>query len=257
MDINHLSVSRTQVWESCRLKYKLNYHLHTPSPEAEPPYFLYGSLVHKIAQEYVESKGKRNINDIKNDCLNGVILLEANQDTIPRKALPIEYQNKLSKHLVALMKSFAKFGFDGECEYAFDYDINPPHQQHVNGKIDRLIQKDGKVVIIDYKTTKSGFWQKSKKDIIDDIQLQCYTMVVCERFKMTPENVFSALYYLDNENFIGAQFSRTTLDKCRENLIKIYNEIETSDPDKVMGSVGKQCDRCEFRTLCPALRIIG
>ena len=250
-------MSRTQTWQECQMKYKFRYHLKTPSPEAEPPYFLYGTLVHRIAEEFVKSKGKRNINDIKKLCLDGDILLEEGSHVIPRKVLPTEYINKLSGHLISIMKSVVKFGFEGECEYHFDYDLCPPQKKFINGKIDRLIQKDGKFVILDYKTTKQGYWRKSKRDIVGDLQLQCYAMVVAERFKVDPSAIYAALLYLEGSELVGAQFTQQTLNQCRDNLIKIYDNIETSDPDKVIGSVNKQCERCEFKTICPSLKIIN
>ena len=255
MNINHLSVSRTQLWHDCRLKYKLKYHLKIVSPEPEQPYFLYGKMVHKIIEEYTRSRGETNINEIRKRCLDGDIVLEEGKNIVPRKVLPAEYINKLPAHLTAFMKLVKKFGFDGETEIEFLYDLDPPNKKCVNGYIDRLIIKNDRALILDYKTTKVGPWRKNKRDIVGDLQLQCYSMVVNDRYGIKPENIKSALVYLDGEELIGASFTQQTLDKCKQGLLAIYNDIEKSNPDKVVGSVNKQCERCEFCTICPALKI--
>ena len=58
MKIEHLSVSRKQLWDQCNQAYKYKYHLRLASQEPEPEYFLYGKLVHKVAEEYVKNRNK-------------------------------------------------------------------------------------------------------------------------------------------------------------------------------------------------------
>jgi ATP-dependent exoDNAse (exonuclease V) beta subunit len=218
-----------------------------------PDYFVYGKLVHKIIEEYTKAKGKRDINEIKKACLDGEILLEDKAETPPKEVLSQAYINKLPGHLRSFMKLCNKVGFDGQCEYDFNFDLDPPHGKYVNGFIDRLIHKGDKYIIIDYKTTKKGPWRQNKRDVVSDLQLQCYSMIVKEHFKADAANIYAALYYLEGEEFIGANFTDKTLQQCRERLLDAYNEIEMADPDKVRGRIGRHCDRCDYRSICPAL----
>jgi ATP-dependent helicase/DNAse subunit B len=61
MNINHISVSRVGVYFTCPAQYKYKYHLKIESPEPEPFYFVYGKIVHKIAEVYIKEKGKMSI----------------------------------------------------------------------------------------------------------------------------------------------------------------------------------------------------
>ena len=76
MKIKHISVSRKQLWDQCEQAYKYKYHLEVQSPEPEPEYFLYGKLVHKIAEEYVKNKGEVEIESFLHPYLKGELLLE-------------------------------------------------------------------------------------------------------------------------------------------------------------------------------------
>ena len=67
-----MSVSRKSVWDECKKKYYYKYHLKLDSEEPEPFYFTYGKIIHKIAEEFVERKGKTTINEITNLVLNKI-----------------------------------------------------------------------------------------------------------------------------------------------------------------------------------------
>ena len=71
----HISVSRKQTWSECQQKYKYKYHLKLP--EQSQPYFIYGKVIHKIAEIYVQEQGKRPIEEISRDCLKGKIEVES------------------------------------------------------------------------------------------------------------------------------------------------------------------------------------
>lgn len=251
MDIKYISVSRAGVFEECQQKYKFRYHLKVEPPVPQQPYFTFGSVVHKIIEEHTLSEGKENIHDISKKVLWGDIPIDKDSEIIPRKDLPDAYLKRLPKMIDAYLKLSKKIGFDGECEWKFNYDLDQPNEKCVYGFIDRLIKKDGKYIIIDYKTSKKSKWRKNKRDIVGDLQLQCYSMVVANYFDVDPSNVYAALYYLEGEEFIGAQFNRETLEKTKQVLLDTYNRIQNIHPDKAWGRVGQQCKRCDYKSICP------
>ena len=153
MNINHMSVSRKKLFDQCACAYKFRYELKIPRPGDEPYYFTYGTLIHKTAEIYVKNHGKTPIGEIANDIVRGKIELEEGKKCPP---IPSDYAKKLQKHLRALQKLTDRIGVDGNVEFAFDYDLDPPNKRTVVGFIDRLIIKGDKAFIIDYKTTKKG-----------------------------------------------------------------------------------------------------
>ena len=42
MDIQHISVSRKQTWDTCQQQYKYKYHLKLTPEREQPEYFAYG-----------------------------------------------------------------------------------------------------------------------------------------------------------------------------------------------------------------------
>ena len=60
----HISVSRKQTWTECQAKYRFRYHLKMLPEGPIQPYFVYGKVVHKIAEEYVRLQGQTPIEKI-------------------------------------------------------------------------------------------------------------------------------------------------------------------------------------------------
>lgn len=248
MDIEHISVSRKQTWEECQQKYKYKYHLKMIPDGPQPVYFAYGKTVHKVAEEYVRTGGSRPIEEIAKDVLAGRILLEANS---PAPALEGEYTKKFPEHIRHIKDLTQKIGFDGMLEYQFKYDLDPPNNRMVTGFIDRLIIRGDKYFILDYKTTKKGFWRKNSNTIKKDLQLRCYGRVVQREFGAKAENIRAALYYLEGGDLVSVRFNDEMLETAESELLQSYKDIQSTGPDDAYGRVGDQCKRCDWRKICP------
>jgi CRISPR/Cas system-associated exonuclease Cas4 (RecB family) len=255
MNINHISVSRKKCYDLCGQQYKFRYHLKVPRPGPEPFYFTYGSIVHRIAEIYVEREGKDNIGDIAVDLLRGKIDYEKDKDgngvKCPVTEMPEDYAKKFQKHLKSVKNLTDKIGTDGIVEYQFKYDLDPPNKKMVTGFLDRLILKGDKAFIIDYKTTKKGKWRVNKDTVKTDLQMRMYSRVVQREFGIKPENIKAALFYLEGENLIACQYSESSLALVEQDLLDSYVMIEAADPDQVWGKVGWHCKMCDYGTMCP------
>lgn len=251
MLISNLSVSRTQCFELCQQQYKYKYHLKIIPDKPEQIYFVYGKLIHKAAEIYVEKKGQEPIFDIGHKLLNGIIDFDGSKNL---NLLNTEYKNKFWTHLVVVEKISHKLGFDGELEYKLEYDLDPPNNKILLGFIDRLIIKNDKAIIIDYKTSKDNSWRKNEKTIKSDLQLNTYAMVINERFGIKPENIQAALIYLEGAKTISTNFNQSNLQKVKENLKNLYCKIENLDENMAMPNVGSHCFRCDYNNICPYFR---
>lgn len=249
MLINHQSVSRKKCFDTCEQQYKFRYHLKVARPGPEPFYFTYGTIVHRVAEVYVQNRGELQIGDIAKDLVRGKIDL----DDQGRKCPPIEeeYKKKFQKHLRAIQKLTERIGTTGIVEHPFSYDLDPPRKRMVVGFIDRLIVGDGKAFIIDYKTTKRGKWRVNKETVKTDLQLRMYSRVVQREFKIKPENITAALFYLEGEEIVACKYSEESLVEAEQSLLRSYKMIEKADPDKVWGKVGWHCKNCDYGSMCP------
>lgn len=257
MDIEHISVSRKSVIDQCDQSYKYKYHLRLTSPEPEPFYFVYGKIIHKIAEDYVEGKGDKVLSEVALDVLEGRIPLERDATTpVYAPSLPVEYRKRMPNHLISLKKITDQIGFEGQLEYPFYEDLDPPNGKFLKGFIDRLVKKDDLWFILDYKTTKKGKWRKDTTTIKHDLQLRAYAKIVQKHFDVPAEKIRCALYYLEDAQLIAAQYDQESIDHSFVELLEAYNYIKELPPDKTVGNVGDHCYRCDFRKICPFFNMI-
>ena len=255
MEIEHISPSRKETWATCELKYKLRYHLKTPLPEPEKPYFTYGKIIHKIAEEYVRNQGSKSIGEVSTALKNGEILL----DDRPCPPLPSGYGYKIGLHLSSLERLTEKIGFSGELEHHFELDLDPPNKKLLVGVIDRLMSTNKGYFILDYKTTrKGGKWQKTPKTIKNDLQLRCYSRAVQIIFGVKAEDIEAGLYYVDGTksgpSLIRTRFTQESLLSAEKELLQAYNDIKNKNPDTAKGTIGWHCKYCDYTSVCPAMR---
>lgn len=255
MNISGISVSRRDVWRTCTQQYKYKYHLKLEPEDPEPIHFAYGSILHKIAEVYVANRGDKSLNEITESVMNGEMPIKENKNgtKILAPKLPAAYVKSLPSHLKSIQSLCDQIGTDGETEYSFKYDLDPPYQKYITGVIDRVIIKDNKCWIIDYKTTKKGMWQK--KNVREDLQLRCYSRVVQKEFNIPAENISAALYYLDGGKIVAAKFSSKSLIDAELELLDVYRQIEDMPPENAWGNVGDHCGKCDYKKICPFYRI--
>lgn len=251
-----MSVSRKSTCDQCDQLYKYQYHLKLKSLEPEPFYFVYGKIVHKIAEEYVAQRGDRQLYEIVSDVLGGKIPIERGESDVFAPSIPPEYKKRMPEHLESIKKITEKIGFDGHLEYPFYEDLDAPNKKHVKGFIDRLYQKGDLWYIIDYKTTKPGKYRKNNQTIVHDLQLRTYSWIVQKHFNVPAENIRAALYYLEGANIVGAKFTQAAIDRAPMELLETYNRISQLEPDRVLGNVDEHCRRCNFRKICPFFNAI-
>ena len=252
LNIEHISVSRKGTWDECKLRYKYQYHLKLDSGVPEPWHFTYGKIVHKIAEDYVSSKGDKQIGECAADVLRRKIPIDEYMGKkVFAPSLPTKYREKLPAHLRALKTITEQIGMEGELEHHFKYDLDPPHKKYVKGFIDRIIQREDQWFVLDYKTTKKGKWRKDNNSIVHDIQLRMYARVVQREFNVPVENIRAALYYLEGGELVATRFSEESVKQAEQELLNTYNEIINTNPDDVRGTVGDHCRFCAFRRRCP------
>jgi len=249
MKCKHISVSRAETYTQCPQKYKYRYELEI-IPEVTPFYFTFGKIAHKIIESYTESRGSETIGDIARSVLDGEIEIEPGKKA--PKLMPKDL-NRLNTHISNFAKLSEKIGTDGDVEWPFEIDLDPPNKKIWVGFIDRLIQrKNNKFFIIDYKTTRQGKFRKDRMSIRKDLQIKGYCYVVREKFKIPAENVQAALYYLEDDTLVpSGTFSEESLDSVPKSLLSMFREIEAKDPNTVVGKSGEHCNFCDYKDICP------
>ena len=248
MNIEHISVSRGKSYEKCQYYYKLKYHEKIPNPGEEQFYFIYGKMIHKIAETMVEEGGKRPTSVVCEDLLKGRIEVEEGRKM---PVLPVEYRKRMPVYIRNLNRLNDSIGYGGITEYKFKYDLEPPMCKMVTGFIDRIIINEDRAWIIDYKTTKKGPFRETRESVRHDPQLRMYCRVVQKEFGINPNNIRAALYYLEDGETIDASYNEESLLSVEEELLSLYDEIKQKSPDDAIGKVGRHCSLCEYKDMCP------
>jgi RecB family exonuclease len=99
--------------------------------------------------------------------------------------------------------------------------------------------------IFDYKT---GDKIPTQKEVDKNLQLSVYAMAVAEIYKVKPENIKLTLYYLKDQTKISTKRTEKDLEKVKEEILKIREEIQNSD---FKCNNGYFCQMgCEYSIFC-------
>ncbi len=113
----------------------------------------------------------------------------------------------------------------------------------ISGRIDRADKlDDGTLEIIDYKTGKS----KPQEKVDKDLQLQIYALAADECLNKPATRM--TLYFLDEDMKISTEPNPKQIDKVKEEIVEVADEINKSDfepkPSKFT------CQFCAYRKIC-------
>jgi DNA helicase-2/ATP-dependent DNA helicase PcrA len=237
LEVNYLSVSQIETFESCPLHYKLKYIYKLPTPKTAS--ISFGISIHETLKEIVNHK-----------FTNSKLILE----NYEKNFLVEGYENKKHKELFFnkgkdYLLGFLKNGYNPKIntealEQKFTFKITKDLK--VGGTIDRIDRLgDNNLEIIDYKT---GANIPTQKEVDRDLQLSVYCMAVSEMYKTKPENIKLSLYYLDTQEKISTTRTEKQLEEVKQKIIDVRNEIENSD---FKCSNSYYCQKgCEYPMFC-------
>jgi DNA helicase-2/ATP-dependent DNA helicase PcrA len=259
----HFSYSQLAAFEKCPLQYKFNFILKVPIKGKAV--FSFGKTMHGTFYEFLKSaseKSKNNQTDLfgfqdkKSKAVKeeGSLNLEDLLEIYEKNWIGEWYENKNQKD------EYYKLGKKIVKDFYQEYIKNPPKILKVNdslaleipfnlkigehtlyGVIDRIDEKDGKAVIIDYKTGNS----KDKLLPEDKEQLLIYQIAAEEIFKSNPKEL--VYYYLNDgkkASFLGSELEKENLK------VKIEKEIGEIKRSSFDPTPGWQCSFCDFKEIC-------
>jgi len=139
-------------------------------------------------------------------------------------------------------------------ETRFEVLLESPKAQNekclLAGIVDRIDKtNDGKLEIIDYKTTKK---LPSQEDVNNSLQLSLYCLGIINRWpqfvKSGIENIKLSLYYLKHQETITTHRTKEQLNHLRERIWDILYTIEKSKFEPIPSAL---CDWCGYKKICP------
>lgn len=247
--VSYLSHSQIETFKFCPLHYKLRYILKIPTPQTAS--LSFGSTLHLVMKEF-SSKDTKN-KDGKDEILK---LLE-------KHWIPVGYESKKHQDLMKkrgeeYLKNYLKSDlYKPEVppkllEQKFIFPID--RGLKIGGVIDRVDETKNGIEIIDYKTT--DFMNKdipTEKELKKDLQLSIYAMaankIAEEPLGKSLEEITLSLYFFDLGIKVSTTRTAEELEEARQEILKVKQEIETSD---FACNKNYFCKDCEFSMFCGA-----
>ena len=241
--IDYLSYSQIETFKICPLHYKLKYLFKIPtSPSASQSFGI--SMHNTLKDFYLAVKANEKPTE------------KMIFDLLAKNWITEGYSGKAhEKKFFAKGKTY----LSGFLKEAFDAKILPVLLEEpfniplkglkIGGKIDRVDSlSDGSIEIWDYKT---GATIPTKKEIENNLQLSFYALAASTLknppFGKNPDKIKLSLYYLDTQEKFTTTRNKTQLEKAKEEILKVKEEIENSD---FSCSGNFLCKNCEFKLLC-------
>jgi DNA helicase II / ATP-dependent DNA helicase PcrA len=238
--VDYLSYSQIQTFLDCPLHYKAKYIIKIPTPPSAASSF--GNTIHQTMREYYDLFKRQYQPDMskifaKNWSNEGY--LNARQAAL--------YFKKGQQFLQEYLKS--EFNPDQLPQKLEEPFTVPLGNLKIGGKIDRVdLLPDGRIEIIDYKTSAHSLTQK---DADDDLQLSFYALaasiITQPPFNRKPEDILLSLYYFEERKKVTTTRTAEQLAAARQKILDYAVQISQSE----FACSGAQiCHKCDFKMLC-------
>jgi DNA helicase-2/ATP-dependent DNA helicase PcrA len=242
--VDYLSYSQIETFKVCPLHYKLKYIYKVPTPPSSAQSF--GISIHSALKDFYISikQGKK---------ANEKLLINLLEDNWVREGFSSKSHEGRSfgKAKEFLCEYFEKEYDKKRIPLLLEQPFTIPLgvELKIGGKIDRVDElAGGGIEIIDYKT---GANVPTQREVDHDMQLTFYALAATtmkeKPFGRMPKEVKLTLYYFDGHKKISTTRTKSDLEKAKEEIFKIRDEIEKSD---FTCSGGMLCRNCEYRLLC-------
>ena len=226
-----LSKSKINAYLQCPRKFRYVYVNKIETEENE--HFKKGKDIHNIAEDF--------INIWKKD--NSIDFLETLYE------LESKYEDDYKDHCQNLAEFFKeKLTCEGyEVFSTEEYIISEKY--NFSGKSDLVLEKDGKLTVIDYKTGKSS----SVRDYVTE--LCYYKMLVEDKYSKTVE--YAAIFFTKDEGYSELMFTDAEYSAVNCSITEYNNKIELIEEVREKIEAGEfppkrqyLCKSCDFKDHC-------
>ncbi|GAA5818119.1 MAG: ATP-dependent helicase [Methanobrevibacter sp. CfCl-M3] len=222
-----LSYSSIKTYETCPFKYNLIHKLNFN--ESDDIYIKKGNFTHKILYETHHSiQNNQNIEKII-----GVLPKEVKDRSKKELENIKKYQNSFLKEIKVL-----------DAEFKFQIEMNGEDEETsylLEGQIDLVYEREGKIGIMDFKTTSKIDEEEYKK------QLYIYLKAVEGDLNYQDREIELAIYLLNSNTVKFYEIDENLMKKYLKKIDKISRCIQES---KFQRNVGTHCAKCTFNFIC-------
>jgi len=240
-EINYLSFSQINTFNTCPLQYRYRYIQRIPVPPSAAQSF--GNSIHAALKDFY-----RQVKENKKPEEKELIEILKN-NWLPLGYSSKAHEEKMKKEGARMLKNFySQINWKvvpKSLEQLFAIRINP--RLKIGGRIDRVDEKDEGLEIIDYKTGKV----MKQKDVDRSLQMTVYALAAADRgiYEKDPKDIVLTFHFLDTGEKVSTKRTKEQLETAKKELMEKAKEIEKS---KFEPTPGRLCDFCDYKLICEA-----
>ncbi len=241
-EILYLSFYQVDDYLTCSLKYKYVHILRVPLLPNHA--IIYGSALHdavgamNIARFNRQRFSEKHLMEVllRSWSSEGFISREHEEQRLKtaKRALKLFYKKE--------QRSKRKIKF---VEESFSV---PRDKVLLRGRWDRVDEEEGKIIILDYKSSEVKKQEDADRRVKESLQLAIYALVWKERFGELPDRV--ELNFLENGLLGSAKKDQKDIDKTWEKIRVVEEGIRSAKFSAKPSS--RVCQYCSYNEICPA-----
>ncbi|MFA4887734.1 MAG: PD-(D/E)XK nuclease family protein [Candidatus Nanoarchaeia archaeon] len=255
------SPSSINTYKTCARKYFYHYKLNLPTKDSLAT--INGSAVHTALENfYTIDPSNLSFNNYENE-LRHHLLNTFNQawtESVPKllglgiekEGIKSTYQeslNMLNRFLSVFTEQLQQTMSNKPLQEAFNF-LKPETEvllsssfHQVRGYVDAIHNREGEVVIIDYKTSRSDELTDEYK-----LQLAIYAMLYQERQGKIPEK--AALYFLRHGTHKYVEVTAELVEHAKQTCADVHSNTVSNEINDYEKNLGTWCKWCDYKDYC-------
>ncbi len=232
-----VSASALKTYESCPRKYYFSYIKKLPKKKW--PHTELGNFVHNVLEAF---HNQMRDNPLPASEWPGLLRsLCAKQ--LSENPLTPEQRASAKNMLATYLDKIRETGLPNVLFNEKGFSVKLPDNVLIRGFIDRIDREGDMLHIVDYKSGKSKH--------LDEFQLVIYALALMAEDPSITRVKGSYLALAEGCKTIPYSISKTDVDRCRDEIVKISNQIRSDQTWETRPT--RLCNYCDFKEVCPAM----